>query len=268
MAAAPLTHHWDDALRLPGIDSTTRALVTGGTGAIGMRTAERLMAMGARVALMSRSAVAVEEACASLGGDRVLGVAGDVSVEADAGRAAQAVADAWGGIDVLVQCAAVGDDTPLDGLGEARIGRLLSINVAGTLLMARAVVPRMPEGGSIVNVASVMAHRVWPARSLYATSKAAVVHASRALAAELGPNGIRVNSVSPGNTPTVLRAVGEEPGGRPVSSPPGSGEGIPLRRRGQLDDYVGPILFLASQLAAYTTGVDIVVDGGLVSLRP
>lgn len=256
-------------LQLPGLGASTRALITGGTGAMGRRTAEVLLSLGARVALMSRAKDAVAEACAGLGaGERTLPVAGDVSVEADADAAAAAVADTWGGIDVLIHCAAVGDESPLEDLDHARISTLLSVNVEGTVLMARAVAPRMGAGSCIVNVASVMAHRVWPARALYATSKAAVVHASKALAAELGPRGIRVNSVSPGNTPTVLRAVDEAPGKAPVSSPPGSGERIPLRRRGQLDDYVGPILFLASGLGAYTTAVDIVVDGGLIALRP
>lgn len=257
------------AFRLPGLGADTRALVTGGTGAIGLRTAECLLALGARVVLMSRSDGAVKEACAGLdAGDRVLGVAGDVSAEPDAARAVAAAAGEWGGLDVLVHCAAVSDDSPLEHLDSERISRLLSINVVGTMLMARAAAPAMGTGASIVNVSSVMAHRVWPERSLYATSKAAVVHASRALAAELGPRGIRVNSVSPGNTPTVLRTVDEAPGARPVSSPGGSAGRIPLRRRGSLDDYVGPILFLASSLAAYTTAVDIVVDGGLTVLRP
>ncbi len=261
-----------DGLALPGIGPGTRALVTGGAGAIGRRCAERLLALGAAVAIMSRSADSVRSTVDTLAGStgegRVIGETGDVATEADVRRVVDRVRREWGGLDLLVHCAAVGDDTALGGLDEGRIGALLATNVAGTLLVAKVASEAMGPGSAIVNVASVMAHRVWPERSLYATSKAAAVHATRALAAELGPNGIRVNSVSPGNTPTVLTAVDDRPGQGQPASPGGSAAGIPLRRRGRLDDYVGPVLFLASDLAAYTTGVDIVVDGGLIGLRP
>lgn len=257
-------------MRLPGIGPATRALVTGGAGAIGRRCAERLLALGASVAIMSRSAEAVASTLDALEGasGRSVGSAGDVGSEADLRRVVDAIRADWGGLDLVVHCAAVGDDSALADLDEQRIAALLSTNVAGTLLVAKVAAEAMGSGSAIVNVASVMAHRVWPERSLYATSKAAVVHATRALAAEFGPRGIRVNSVSPGNTPTVLTHVGDSPGqGQPVS-PGGSVGRIPMRRRGELDDYVGPVLFLASDLARYATGVDIVVDGGLILLRP
>lgn len=261
-----------DRLALPGLGPGTRALVTGGAGAIGRRCAERLIGLGASVALMSRSADSLRAAAEALtrcsAEGRVIAEPGDVASESDVRRVVARVLGEWGGIDVLVHCAAVGDDTALGALDEARIGSLLATNVAGTLLVAKVASAAMGPGSSIVNVASVMAHRVWPERSLYATSKAAVVHATRALAAELGARGIRVNSVSPGNTPTVLTAVDDSPGRDRPPSPGGSAGRIPLQRRGTLDDYVGPVLFLASGLAAYTTGVDIVVDGGLIALRP
>lgn len=270
-AVRPVPDRGDDRLRLPGIGPGTRSLVTGGAGAIGRRCAERLLGLGASVAVMSRSAESVGatvEALARSGAARVLGQAGDVGSEADVRRVVERCREDWGGLDLVVHCGAVGDDTALADLQEERMVALLATNVVGTLLVAKTAAEVMPPGSSIVNVASVMAHRVWPERSLYATSKAAVVHATRALAAELGPRGIRVNSVSPGNTPTVLTAVDDEPGQGQPASPGGSAARIPLRRRGELDDYVGPVLFLASDLAGYTTGVDIVVDGGLIVLRP
>lgn len=264
---------WDPhALRLPGIGAGTRALLTGGTGAIGRRCAERLLELGASVAVMSRSPGSVSETVDELkavGNDgRVAGEAGDVGSEADLRRVVERLQRSWGGLDLVVHSGAVGDDTALADLDEERIGALLRTNVSGTLLVAKASAAVMAPGSSIVNVASVMAHRVWPERSLYATSKAAVVHATRALAAELGPRGIRVNSVSPGSTPTVLTALRDPPGSRRSPSQGGSAARIPLRRRGALDDYAGAVLFLASDLAAYITGVDIVVDGGLTVLRP
>jgi len=102
---------------------------------------------------------------------------------------------------------------------------------------------------------------------VYGATKAAVVRMARQLAVELGPDGIRVNSVSPGQTPTVLRGVDEPPGGPPVAARGGGEAAIPLRRRGRLDDYAGPVLFLASDLAAYVTGIDLLVDGGVAIRR-
>jgi NAD(P)-dependent dehydrogenase (short-subunit alcohol dehydrogenase family) len=228
--------------------------------------------MGASVAVMSRSPESVSETVDELRGvgndGRVAGEAADVGSEADVRRVVERLQRSWGGLDVVVHSGAVGDDTALAHLDEERISALLRTNVSGTLLVAKASAAVMAPGSSIVNVASVMAHRVSPERSLYATSKAAVVHATRALAAELGPRGIRVNSVSPGNTPTVLTALRDPPGSSWIPSQGGSAARIPLRRRGALDDYAGAVLFLLSDLAAYVTGVDIVVDGGLTVLRP
>ena len=259
-------------LRLPGIDGSTTVIITGGTGAIGYRTAEAFLELGARVAVMSREGTTVDAAAARLSeiGDAV-GIIGDVASPDDARRVVEEVLARWGRLDVLVQSAAVGGNNPLEQMDADRIDQMFSINVKGVLLMAKAAaVPMTKQGqGRIINISSIMAHRAMPNGVLYGSSKAAVSYATRALAAELGPVGIRVNCVSPANTPTQVRQVGEEPGTPPL--PPtgsgGSAERIPLRRRGQLDDYVGPILFFASELSAYVTGADVLADGGLELLR-
>ena len=258
--------------RLPGIDSSTVVLVTGGSGAIGSRCAEAFLSLGAKVAVMSRSEPAVKataERLAAFG--EVLGITGDVSDEGDAERSVREVLDRWGRLDVLVTCAAIGGNSSIEESDASRIAKMMSANVKGTLLMIRAATAPMKEKkhGRIITVSSVMGHRASPNSFLYGASKAAVAHATRSLAVELGPFGITLNCLSPANTPTHLRAVEEAPG-TPTDAKghaPGAESKLPLRRRGDFDDYVSPILFFASDLASYVTGADVLVDGGLSLLR-
>lgn len=263
---------WGGAeVRIPGIDTETVVLITGGAGAIGLRLAEAFLGLGAKVAITSRSADRVEkeaERLRSLGA--AIGIAGDVSSVTDARAAVGQVLDRWGRLDVLVQCAALGDHSKLEELDERTIDTLLSTNVKGVILMAQAAaVPMAAQGrGRIVNVGSIMAHRGGDHAAAYGASKAAAVYTSRALSVELCPKGITVNSVSPASTPTVLREPGDEPGSEPQPARSSSADRIPLRRRGHLDDYVGPVLFFASDLSRYVSGADVLVDGGLAIVRP
>jgi NAD(P)-dependent dehydrogenase (short-subunit alcohol dehydrogenase family) len=273
-ATAPggLAIDWDPgSARLPGIGPSTVALITGGTGAIGLRLAEAFAALGARVAITSRSADRVAKEAARLGtGGEALGIRADVADPDDARAAVSQVTSRWGRLDVLVQCAALGDHSTFDELDVATIDALLATNVKGVLLVAQAAaVPMTAQGrGRIINVASIMAHRGGSHHAAYGASKAAVVYTSRSLSSELGPHGITVNSVSPGSTPTMLREPGDAPGSAAQPARDSGAGRIPLRRRGHLDDYVGPILFLASDLARYVTGADILIDGGLAVVRP
>lgn len=269
--------NWDSetaasAIGVPGIDASTVVLITGGSGAIGKRCAEAFLGLGAKVAIMSRTQASVDAAKQELGhGDDVLAIAGDISVEEDATRAVDAVVAAFGHVDVLVNSAAIGGNFAIEDATAERIDKFLAANVKGALLMARAAAaPMKAQGhGRIVMVSSIMGHRTMPNSFLYGTTKAAVAHATRGLAADLGQFGITVNCVSPANTPTALRAVDEAPG---TPNPPpthiaSSADKIPLRRRGEFDDYVGPIVFFASDLSRYVTGADVLADGGLALIR-
>lgn len=258
---------------LPGLGPDTVALITGGSGAIGLRAAEVLAGWGARMALMGRSSDRVEEAANSLDGSgEAMGIAGDVAREEDALMAVDAAVSRWGRLDVLIHSAAVGGSKPLEAFSASEIDLMLEINLKGTLLMAKAASAQMRTAGrgKIVNVASIAAHRAAHGNAVYGATKAGVVHLTRQLAVELSPYGINVNSISPGQTPTAIRQLDESPGGRPQMVGGTRGKNmsrIPLRRRGVLDDCVGPILFLASDLADYITGADIPVEGGAMVVR-
>ena len=114
---------------------------------------------------------------------------------------------------------------------------------------------------------SVAVHQARTGSPVYGASKAAVLRLTQQLALDLGPRGIRVNCLSPGQTPTQLRLwnAGDPRAGDPRGAPTGDPGKLPLRRRGEADDYVGPALFLLSDLSAYVTGIDLPVDGGLLA---
>lgn len=258
---------------LPGLDEDRVALVTGGTGAIGWRTVEVLATLGVRVGVMARASTKVQEAIDAAPvaiRDRLLNVPGDVAVQRDDVACVESVVARWGRLDILVHAAALGDSgASLEDLTVDEIDKLLAVNVKGTLLIAQAAATQMrtQRHGSVVLVGSVGAFRAAPGGNVYGATKAAVVRLARQLAVELGPDGIRVNCVSPGQTPTVLRRVGEQPGTPQRSARGGNEADIPLGRRGRLDDYAGAIAFLASDLAAYITGTDLLVDGGVAIRR-
>jgi NAD(P)-dependent dehydrogenase (short-subunit alcohol dehydrogenase family) len=261
---------------LPGISPDTAVLITGGSGAIGSRTAAVLSAMGARVAIMARSPERVTQAAGEAQrSGRVLGVAGDVSVPEDISRVVDATVGEFGRLDALVNLAAVGDSGgDLADLTLHEIDTVIGTNLRGALVLAQECARPMREAGagSIINVSSIAAHRVTPGRLVYGPTKAALIYLTRQLAGELGPSGIRANSISPGQTPTLLRKFTDPAGGANVLSGGGSDrptqtKRIPLGRRGALDDYVGTILFLISDLSAYVTGTDLLVDGGASILR-
>lgn len=253
---------------LPGLGRGTVALITGGSGAIGYGTAEALVALGARVGIMGRSPARVAELAARLTGPgECCGIAGDVAEEADAEAAVARIVERYGRLDLLVQSAAVGGGGNLLELTAHEIDVMFAINVKGMMLMGKhAAAPMIRQGrGRIVNVSSVAGHQAGR-RVVYGTTKAAISFLTRQMAVNLGPHGISVNCVSPGLTPTVLTPFDAPPGGEPqvgLSNRVAPVDRVPLRRYGTLDDYVAPILFLASDMADYITGVDIVVEGGV-----
>jgi len=239
-----------------------RALVTGGSRGIGRAVARRLSLEGADCALVARTAGALAEAASALAaesGRRVVGVAGDLAVAGTAERVAEEAAAALGGIDILVNCAARasgGVPEDLAHITDELILRDFEEKFVGYLRCARAVVPWMRRAGwgRIVNVAGGAA-RV--AGSISAGARnASVVHLTKTLAFELGPDGITVNAVHPGTTAT--EAVLARLGARAAQA----AQGLAIRRLVTPDDLACTITFLCSPLAGGVTGEVLAVNGG------
>jgi 2-hydroxycyclohexanecarboxyl-CoA dehydrogenase len=255
---------WQD-VRLPGLGADRTAIVLGAGGAIGRETVQAFAALGVQTALVTRSADRSAELAKAIGGP-VEPFAADLADTAALEQLAADVNDRIGPPTILVNCAALGSSSRgILNLTRAEISSIFDVNVAGALEAVRAVTPAMRAagGGSVVNMASIAAYRASSSGPAYGSSKAAIITLSRILAAELGPDHIRVNSVSPGQTPTAIRTWDGVPGTDPEPANGSEPRGVPLRRRGRLEDYVGAILYLCSSLADYVTGVDIPVEGGV-----
>lgn len=244
-----------------------RILISGGTSGIGLAAAELFVAAGAKVALMGRSAQRGEEALAKLAaGDKALFVKGDVSRLQDCQQAVAQVADAWGGLDVLVNSAGIYLEGALEDMTEKQIASVLDINVKGTYFLSQAAVPHLKESrGNLVNVASDAGVHGNYYCSLYCASKGAVVMFTKALALELAGFGVRVNAIAPGDIMTPLTEA-------QLSAAPNREDALremasvyPLGRIGTPEEAAAAIKFLASPAAAFITGTILNVDGGLTA---
>jgi NAD(P)-dependent dehydrogenase (short-subunit alcohol dehydrogenase family) len=242
------------------------ALVTGtGGGAIGAEIAARCAEAGAAVALHYRaSAEAAQGLAARLisEGTRATTVAADLTVETQVKGLFDRVARDLGVPDVIVNNAGVYPLSTLLDMAVSEWDAVLAANLTSVHLVTQEAARRLRaagRGGAIVNVASIEAHNVAPAHSHYAAAKAAVVMYTRAAARELGPLGIRVNSVSPG---LIWRE------GLDQAWPDGVTRyrrAAPLGRLGRADDVADACLFLASDASRWMTGADLLVDGGVLT---
>ncbi len=236
------------------------ALVTGASRGIGAATARALDHAGARVALAARDGDALAAVAADLAHDPVTLLADLAEVEAP-GTLGLAALDALGSIDILVNNAATAARLPTVDLDAALIDTMYAVNVRAPLLLISTLLPSMIErgSGSIINLSSVSGVVGTPRRAAYAATKGAIDAATRSLAMELGPHGIRVNSIAPGVVDTALWEKNK--------AIPGVVEAIdaqtPLRRWSQPDDIADVVVFLASDAARFITGETISADGGM-----
>jgi len=247
------------------------ALITGAASGIGRATAKRFLAEGARVAAADMNGDALEaEFSGKNGQDGAIAVVGDVSAPADAARMAAAAVEAFGPIDILVNCAGIARYTNFLELPLDEWQLVQDVNSTGTFLMAQAVARHMVDqptpdhSRAIVTIASVEAHIVVASSGHpqvhYNASKGAVHMITRALAIELAPHGIRVNSICPGLTETPLAAYALATPERRASI----NRQVPLGRVAQPREIAAAALFLASDDASYITGEALVVDGGFM----
>ncbi len=239
------------------------AIISGAAGArgIGFATARAFAAQGAKVAILDLDGKAAADAAGQLGTGH-LGLACDVTKKSDCDRAIAEALKAFGRIDALVNNAGVTQSVKIVDITPADWDRIQDVNLRGVLYLSQAVIPQMraQKSGSIACMSSVSAQRGGGILGgpHYSAAKAGVLGLARAMARELGPDGIRVNCVAPGLVQTDIMA-GKIPEEKLVQIR----ADIPLARLGRPEDIANVFLFLASDLSAYVTGATLDVNGGM-----
>jgi meso-butanediol dehydrogenase/(S,S)-butanediol dehydrogenase/diacetyl reductase len=252
------------------------AIVTGGGSGIGRAAALRLAADGHAVVVSGRRAEACAETVAALeaGGHTALAVAADVGDPDGAAAIVAAAVERFGGVDVLVNNAGIGDAAPVGEETPEGWERVLRTNLTGAFLTARAALPSLVErGGCVVNVASVNGLLAGPGWAAYSTSKAGLIMLTKSLANDYGPRGVRANCVCPGwvRTPMADADMDEVARARGVEREAAyelTHADNPLRRPARPEEIAAVIGFLAGPDASYVNGVALPVDGGTTVVDP
>lgn len=247
------------------------AIVTGGAMGIGRAIAERLAEAGANVMITDIdhdvAMQAAGEICAA--GGIAEAMHADAASPEDAEKAVQAVKTRFGGLDILVNNAAIFPFAPMMQMTTGMWDRVLNLNLRGAFFWSQTAAKAMIEhgkGGRIVNIASVDGLHPTGGLAHYDASKGGLIMLTKSMAVELAPHGILVNAIAPGavNTPGAAAAALPPPesGVKVEDYASGFLQRIPLRRTGEPDEIARAVLFLASEACSYMTGALIVVDGG------
>ena len=249
------------------------AIVTGAGSGLGRGSALALVRAGATVVVNDVDEAGALETLTQIeaaGGTASVELA-DVSVKADVERLLEGAARRHGGVDVMHANAGVERYEELETMSEPDIDRLLDIDLKGALLCAQASIPAMKRrgGGSIIFTSSVQATHSLPGCVVYAAAKAGVIAAARTLALEVGPFGIRVNTISPGtiDSPMLTRDLDDMQADDREDFMRRVREANALHRIGTPEEIGEAVVFLASDRASYVTAANLVVDGGFSGVK-
>lgn len=249
---------------MPGRLDGKVAVVTGGASGIGLAAVRLFASEGAEIAIVDRDVAGLREDAGEAGAGPLLLLEGDVGDEAAVERHAAAIAERFGGFDVLLACAGWSNrrsvpDTPL-----AEWEGVLNTNLTGSFLWSRAAIASMRArgGGAIVLIASQLAFAGGRRNAAYIASKGAVVSLVRTMAVDHASEGIRVNAIAPGATWTPLLESGLREARDPAAAEAWSISRHPLGRFGRPEEVARAALFLSSDDSSFTTGSCLMVDGG------
>ncbi len=239
------------------------AVVTGASKGIGAAIAKRLAADGASVVVnFASSRQGAEKVVSEItnAGGKAIAVGASVAKEAEVEALFAETRKVFGKVDILVNNAGVYGCAPLEQITADEYRRQYDTNVLGLLITTRAALPLFPaEGGSVINISSVVSTLAPPATSVYASTKGAVDTITKTLAKELGPRGIRVNAINPG---LVITEGAQAAGIVDSDFERAAVAATPLGRAGRPEDIAPPVAFLASDDARWITGETIFVSGG------
>lgn len=248
-------------------------IVTGAGSGIGRGAAVALAAAGARVVVNDIDPCGIEGTLDLVrhAGSEGAAAAGDVRSRSDVQRMVDVAVSTYGGLDVMFANAAVGRYMDFADMGEDDIDGILDVDLKGALLCAQLAIPalRARGGGSIVFTTSVQAYTTMPGCVVYGAAKAGLVAAARALAVEVGRDGIRVNAIAPGtiDTPMLARDLSGMNLAEADSFLDKVRAANALGRIGDVSEIGSVLVFLVSDAASYVTGTTIVVDGGFLAIK-
>ncbi len=236
------------------------AVITGGSSGIGLATARLFVEEGAHVFITGRRPAELEKAAKHIG-KNVTTVRGDVSRLDDLDRLYQTIASEKGKLDIVVANAAYVQLATLANVTPEHFDNTFNVNARGTFFTVQKSLPLLNDGGAIVLVSSV-AHLIGPPEyTVYSATKAAMRSFARSWASDLRSRRIRVNSLSPGPIETPILDVVY--GDKSKDAREAFTKGVPLGRLGRAEEIAAGILFLASSDSGFSTGIDLVADGGL-----